>query len=256
MTFRPTNSAWPAQFINQNSNELLPRPRRQRRRDKADRGLPNDQELRQFIEDLNLDEGWLYVRNKAALGWTIKTGVERTIPLIAEVVGIPRRVIGARAAGVVFRRQRFVNSAAPALLGHRRELEHICDARQRAAGDSLSRAEAFRIARTVWQEAGAVKSDAIRTSFIRTMPAIGHAEATCPKSWRHTFESSLQDANVDLLVRQITLGHKPTTGTGPGMTTNYDLTRPETQRLQIEQALRRWPCSLELAVRFTNGDIA
>ena len=36
--------------------------------------------------------------------------------------------------------------------------------------------------------------------------ALGLEEATCPKSWRHTFATLLQDSNVDPLVRQITLG--------------------------------------------------
>ena len=36
------------------------------------------------------------------------------------------------------------------------------------------------------------------------------------------------------------------------MTANYTHTRPETQKNQIEQALRRWPASLELAQLFSN----
>jgi len=87
----------------------------------------------------------------------------------------------------------------------------------------------------------------IRTNFIRVMSALGHPEATCPKSWRHSFATLLQDANVDPLIRQITLGHRPSTGVGLGMTGNYTHTRPETQRAQIEAALRMWPQSLTLA---------
>jgi integrase len=100
--------------------------------------------------------------------------------------------------------------------------------------------------------AGAIKSDAVRMSFMRIMRAIGHPEATCPKSWRHTFATLLQDANVDPLIRQVTLGHKPTPGSGLGMTATYTHTRPDTQRRQIEQALRRWPHSLRLAATFAN----
>jgi integrase len=87
----------------------------------------------------------------------------------------------------------------------------------------------------------------VRTSFVRAMKALGRPEATCPKSWRHTFATLLQDANVDPLVRQITLGHRPGTGAGLGMTAQYTHTRPETQRRQVEEALRRWPQSLALA---------
>jgi hypothetical protein len=58
----------------------------------------------------------------------------------------------------------------------------------------------------------------------------------------------LQDANVDPLIRQQVLGHRPTAGTGLGMTAKYTHTRPETLRHQIEQALRRWPESLRYAL--------
>jgi hypothetical protein len=58
----------------------------------------------------------------------------------------------------------------------------------------------------------------------------------------------LQDANVDPLVRQLTLGHQSTAGDGLGMTAHYTHTRRETHRQQIEQALRRWPESLMYAI--------
>ena len=92
-----------------------------------------------------------------------------------------------------------------------------------------------------------MKSD-VRTSFIRIMDGIGHPEATCPKSWRHSFATLLQHANVDPLIRQLTLGHKPTDSNGLGMTANYTHTRRETQRAQIEAALRQWPASLVVAI--------
>jgi integrase len=100
----------------------------------------------------------------------------------------------------------------------------------------------------VWWDAGVVKADVVRTSFVRTMKRVGHPEATCPKSWRHSFATLLQDANVDPLIRQQALGHKPTNGSGLGMTANYTHTRDETRREQIEGALRRWPDSLRYAL--------
>ena len=96
----------------------------------------------------------------------------------------------------------------------------------------------------------AIKPDAVRSSFTRVVKANGRDEATCPKSWRHSFATLLQDANVDPLIRQQTLGHRPTTGTGLGMTANYTHTRRETLREQIERALRRWPGSLRIASEF------
>ena len=95
-----------------------------------------------------------------------------------------------------------------------------------------------------------VKADAIRTSFVRIMKSLGHPESTCPKSWRHSFATLLQDANVDPLIRQQTMGHRPSNGNGLEMTGNYTHTRPETLREQLEQALRRWPESLRYAIEW------
>ena len=85
--------------------------------------------------------------------------------------------------------------------------------------------------------------------------AIGRGDVTCPKSWRHTFATLLQDTNVDPLIRQLTLGHKPTSGGGLGMTANYTHTRLETQRAQIEQALRHWPDSLNFSTQWLTGGL-
>ncbi|MBM4073123.1 MAG: hypothetical protein FJ271_29995 [Planctomycetes bacterium] len=203
-----------------------------------------------LIEDVDLPGGWMHIRNKTALGWRIKTGHERAIPLLPEVVAVLRSVIGNRKVGPVFLREKLVGKT-PKLVGSRAELEKVLQDRINAARISvakLSRTDVQDLARKVWWDAGQVKSDMVRTSFLRIMEAIGHPEATCPKSWRHSFATLLQDANVDPLIRQQTLGHKPTNGNGLGMTGNYTHTRPETQRQQIEQALRRWPASLRYAL--------
>lgn len=217
----------------------------------AKTGLRIGELVHLLIEDIDWHGGWLHVHNKLALGWRIKTGGERSIPLLPEVIGVLRRVIGKRTVGPVFLRETLQSGRhAVALVGARAELERVCGLRQAAGSAGLSRSQLHRIARTVWRDAGAVKPDAIRLSFMRLMRGLGHPEATCPKSWRHTFATLLQDANVDPLVRQITLGHKPSSGGGLGMTAQYTHTRPETQRQQIEQALRRWPASLALAHQF------
>jgi hypothetical protein len=67
---------------------------------------------------------------------------------------------------------------------------------------------------------------------------------------RHTASlAGYQDADVDPLIRQQVLGHRPTTSSnGLGTTAAYTHTRPETQRQQVEGALRRWPASLRYAV--------
>jgi len=201
-----------------------------------------------LIEELDLEGGWLHVRNKTALGWRVKTGNERDVPLLPEVVVVLRRVIGDRVSGPVFLRERF-GAISPPLVGDRQQLERLCLERRRVIGSALSRADESRIAR----DAGALKPDAVRTSFIKVTRAIGQAQATCPKSWRHSFATLLQDANVDPLIRQQTLGHRPTTSNGLGMTANYTHTRRETHREQVERALRLWPESLQLACDFAAG---
>jgi integrase len=208
-----------------------------------------------LIEDLDLDSGWLMVRNKTELGWRIKTGHERVVPLVPELVTVLRVAIGNRAAGPVFLRQKLVGKT-PKLSGDRRSMEKALKVWVDAARTECSsqgRSALQSLAKKVWLDAGLVKNDAVRISFVRIMKAIGHPEATCPKSWRHSFATLLQDANVDPLIRQQTLGHKPTSGTGLGMTGNYTHTRPETQKQQIEAAIRQWPETLQHAIQRTTA---
>lgn len=166
-----------------------------------------------LVEDLDLAGGWLRVRNKPGLDWRVKTGAGRAVPLLPEAAAVLRAVVGGRAAGPVFLRPRF-RSAAPALAGDGRALAAELDRRCALLAGPVARADRARLARAVWRDAGAVKADAVRQSFIRLAAAVGHPEATCPKSWRHTFATLLQDANVDPLVRQRTPGHRPAAGGG------------------------------------------
>jgi integrase len=209
-----------------------------------------------LIEDLDLEQGWMYIRNKPELGWRIKTRRERSIPLIEALVAVLRRVIGQRAAGPVFLRQQFHPDGCRLAHADRAALAkavaHRVERAERDAAESVSRNERAKIAQSVWQSAGALRADRIRLSFIHIARASGLADATCPKSWRHSFATLLQDGNVDPLIRQITLGHAPV-GTAEGalgMTSIYTHTRPETQRREILRAIRLWPQSLELARRF------
>ncbi|MGZ0173733.1 MAG: tyrosine-type recombinase/integrase [Planctomycetales bacterium] len=204
-----------------------------------------------LIEDLDLDDGWLFVRNKSALGWRIKTGQERAVPLCPEAAAVFRRVVGQRQHGVVFLRPRF-RDELPTLAGPLSDLESVAEqrlSRLQNSAEPISRVESAKVLRIVWRDAGLIRTDAIRKAFIRAGLAIERPELTCPKCWRHTFATLLQDAEVDPLIRQITLGHK-TAGDARGalgMTGVYTHTRRETQKRQIERALRLWPESLELA---------
>jgi integrase len=208
-----------------------------------------------LIEELDLDGGWIHIHEKAELGWRIKTRRERSVPLVEELVAVLRHVIGQRTAGPVFLREGF-NLSASRLAAARREalaraLERRIEKVERQTNEPLSREQRARVAQGVWRDVGAVKADQVRLSFIRIAHKAGLGSATCPKSWRHSFATLLQDANVDPLIRQITLGHAPIGGGGVlGMTGHYTHTRPETQRHEILRALRLWPRSLERAHRF------
>jgi integrase len=216
----------------------------------AQTGLRVGELVHLLIEDGNLAGGWLHVRNKVEQGWRVKTGQERVVPLLPEVVAVIRGVVGKRTYGPVFLRERFQVRKAAAT-GDRREMEKVLRDRRAAEGRPLTRTEEAVLARKLWWDAGAVKPDKFRQVFGRVTAAIGHPDSTCPRSWRHTFATLLQDANVDPLVLQQVVGHKPTLQGGLGMTANHTHTRPETRREQVEQALRRWPQAFRLAVERT-----
>ena len=213
-----------------------------------------------LIEDIDLETGWLHVRNRPALGWRIKTGRERVVPLHPAVASVLRLVIAGRCGGVVFTRPKFdianVEIAVQSVANWERILgERIAEATD--PGSDLRREEHARIARRFWTEVGAVRADAVRISFVRNTRATGLANSTCPKSWRHTFATLLQDANVDPLIRQQTLGHVGAARErgALGMTGVYTHTRPETQRREVLRAIDLWPASLDVAAQFVNGGV-
>jgi integrase len=214
----------------------------------AKTGLRPGELVHALIEDVDPTGGWLSVCCKAELGWITKTNRERKVPLVPEVIAVLKNVIGNRSTGPLFLREK-TKDPSKLLQGGRSKLaqsaaERIA-ARRTELGRPLTRQEEAKIHRRVWSEAGAVKVDRIRTSFIATAKAAGF-EATCPKSWRHTFATLLQQANVDLLVRQQTMGHQPASAQSSalGMTGVYTHTSPDFQKREIDRALRQRPASL------------
>ena len=73
-----------------------------------------------LIEGVDLDGGWLHVRNKTGLGWRVKTGEERSVPFLPKGVAVLRSVIGQRKVSPVFVREKLVGKR-PTLGGDRRE---------------------------------------------------------------------------------------------------------------------------------------
>ena len=222
----------------------------------AKTGLRSGELRHLLIEEVDLESGWLQVRNKPELGWRIKTGRERPIPLIDELVHVLRRVIGERTSGPVFLRQLFRAEESDLSAADYNSLVAVgrsrLDRAESDQGRSLTREEQAVVCRGVWRDAGAVRAEAIRKSFIRSTRTIGLLHATCPKSWRHTFATLLQDANVDPLIRQLTLGHKPTNDarSALGMTACYSHSRMVTRKRGIGRALRLWPEALDFARRW------
>lgn len=212
-----------------------------------------------LVEDVDLNAGWLRVTNKPELGWRVKTRRDRQVPLLPESCDVLHRVVAGRTAGVLFRRHATATTKRSwtqlSLTGLIRVSDQLLSAREIAKGSRLTREEIAQVQRHIWRDAGAIRVDQIRQSFIAIAKACGCEEATCPKSWRHTFATLLQDANVDPLIRQLTLGHSPSFGpdSALGMTAIYTHTRWATQQRAIETALRLWPQPLALARQWAQG---
>jgi integrase len=210
-----------------------------------------------LIDDVDLKEGWLHVRGKSELGWTTKTNRDRRLPLVPELISLLSDIIGERGAGPLFLRASLFSNVSSALPGNRTALATISRLRlgqeAQRLGRALTRVEAMRVYRGVWRDAGAVDIDQIRTSLIRIAANLG-LDATCPKSWRHTFATLLQEGEVDPLVRQEVMGHAPSLRdqSALGMTGVYTHTHPETLRRQVLRALRLRPASLAIIANHLN----
>lgn len=211
-------------------------------------------------DDVDLEVQVLRVRNKPKLGWQIKTRSERDVPLVPILSRVLKEVIGPRATGPLFRQPRCermghvpeLNHARPAL---ETEADHRVSTRQTELNRSLSRQERLETMRGIWHDLCALKEDRIRLEFIRIARRVGLAKATAPKVLRHMFATTLQDGNVDPLVRNLLMGHtagkggRP--GAGLGMTAVYTHTRPETVRRQLDTAI-----SLRAAIKVAERWVA
>jgi integrase len=220
-------------------------------------------------DDLDLDQGWLMVRNKPMLGWQVKTRNQRRIPLVPEAAQLLRCVIGSRHSGPVFLRRMLLAQGgqsrwamqSPAAL--EAEVQRRAESVASQAGQAFTRAQRRTICRRLWVEMGAVKEDRLRNEFMDLTRRIGAAELTAPKLLRHTFATILQEGRVDPLIRNQLMGHVPADqhrSKGPlAMTAVYSHAGPETVRRQLTealqdrpalQAIRRW-----LAAHLSEGSL-
>jgi len=202
-------------------------------------------------EDIDLEARVIRVRNKPDLGWRTKTRNERDIPIVQELADVLRRTIGGRRNGLLFLRRRFINRQnTPMFSGcDRQQLAAELARRSEALGEEYTRFEEARIAKSAWRDAGAIKETTLRVEFMQVTEKIGLTHVTCPKLLRHMFATSLQEANVDPLIRQELMGHAPgpRSGNGLGMTTVYTHTRDATRRSQLEKAMVTRKRTLEAA---------
>ena len=203
-------------------------------------------------DDLDLETGWLHIRNKPQLGWQVKTRNERDIPLGA------RSGRGAAARGRRPGRQALSSVSDVSAMALSRVLTGVdLAALQRELASRLRRIEAEgpicpdagRPPASLPVPSGVISerfdNDMIRKEFIDVTERIGMGHITAPKTLRHTFATILQDANVDPLIRNELMGHVPaglpTPGAGLAMTAVYTHTRPETKRRQLEGAMALRP---------------
>jgi integrase len=200
-----------------------------------------------MLSDLDFGAETLMIRNRPQFGWQVKTRNERVIPVAPELKEILRRTIGSRTGGTLLMRPRFSSNIPPPLatLSENALLAELHDRkghRESELSRPLTRAEQMTVCRTLWRDCGAVEPDRIRMEFMRVTEKLGFKQFTEPKILRHMFATSLQDANVDPLIRNELMGHSPEGIHGAlGMTAVYTHTRPETRREQLLMALERRP---------------
>ena len=67
----------------------------------AKTGMRPDQVSHLLIEEVDFEIGWLHVRNKAEIGWLVKTREERDLPLCDALRAVLRKQIADPTAQVV-----------------------------------------------------------------------------------------------------------------------------------------------------------
>ncbi|MCA9091351.1 MAG: tyrosine-type recombinase/integrase, partial [Planctomycetaceae bacterium] len=199
-----------------------------------------------FPDDTGTDFGELAVRNRPGLGWQVKTRRERTIPVHPALRDVLHCIVGPREPGLLFRRRRFhLPASKPVLNGMKAaaleaEAQSRIETIRKTVDEPLDRAGHLKVCREIWSDAGMIRTDKIRNELIQVCRTAKLDSFTSPKMLRHLFATTLQDANVDPLIRSELMGHA--TGSDSrkqplGMTSVYTHTRPETKRRQLEVAL-------------------
>ncbi len=86
--------------------------------------------------DVDLEQGWLRIRNKRQLGWQVKTRLERDVPLVPELRAVLQLLVAGRRRGPLFRQRRCRHGYEP-LLGLKQAF------RMRRISDQASKSRQF-----------------------------------------------------------------------------------------------------------------
>ena len=205
-------------------------------------------------EDLDFQRNLLFVRNRVKLGWQVKSRNERMIPLIPRHADVLKLMVGTRTHGPVFLRRLFCPERLPIWSGisaAEKELASRIQQFEASQEATCSRSMKAKLALRLWNQWGTIETDRLRTDFMRLTKRIGVPEITAPKTLRHLFATTLQDANVDPMIRNELMGHSTsdTCRNGLGMTGTYTHTRLTTKRGQLEAAFSQNP-SLSIAAEW------
>ena len=206
-------------------------------------------ELRHMlVGDVDLELRTAFIRNHPELGWHTKTRAERRIFLFDELLEAFRAAIAGRAHGPVFLARRFADDAAgPPLAGMdaralAAERRRRADEAVAASPDESRRRVEARVAKELWRDMGAIRTNDIRKRFIRIAKKIGHPELTSPYIFRHGMATAMQEADVDPFVRKEIIGH-----TSLEMTGRYTHTASVTLARGMKQAAELRKQVLEVA---------
>jgi integrase len=210
-----------------------------------------------LVEDFDPQTQLLYVRNRPALGWQVKTRQDRCIPLLEPHAALIRMMLGNRRGGTLFQREKYSAVQTPTWTSSAISVEEELSNRRRrwelAADHALTRQEHATLCRQLWTEMGLIKTDRLRQRLRQLAQSNDVPELETPKVFRHLFATLLQEGRVDPLIRNELLGHipeeGPRSGGGLGMTANYTQTRPETKRAQLASAFVGHPLQKSLKER-------
>jgi site-specific recombinase XerD len=165
-----------------------------------------------LIDDIDFANDAFVIRSKPWMYWSVKTGRERRLPLLAGTKELFRKAIGDRKAGFVFLNAEFVEgnarpvqsfATAQAFRSHVERLVAELHASTSEPGEREQKRAVVAFCRTM----GQIPEKRIRMEFMSLTEEIGCPEFTRVHDLRHLFSSRAQAAGVNPILVQEMLGH-------------------------------------------------